>query len=156
MKARHFPLLILAVLCAVIPSRAGADGDLDYTFKDKDGNLVTFDRNQTFYSKTSPGPWKGLEAAHEPRVKAVIRKDGLEMTRVVSLEVSHDMEEEGKNGKIKAIYLLDKDGLVVGYEKFGKTRSEAKMEVWLNSVINYVEVYVECSQHGIWLKKIYF
>ncbi len=146
-------LILSALLVFSPPLPAYADGDPDYRFKDSYGNVIENPVFETAYSDKSPGPWKGKEAMHTPRIKAIIRKDGLEMTRVLTVSVDHP--DDDSDGRIEALYLLDKDGLVVGHESFKKDHV-IEAEMWLTSVINYVQIYVKCTKHGVWRKEVRF
>ena len=56
--------------------------------------------------------------------------------------------------KIINLYVLDKDGLVVGFYVFSALRREYTLN--LSAVINYIEVYTECTDHGLWRQDLRF
>ncbi len=132
------------------PHLAHGESLSDYQFQDEDGNKIHLP-DLPVYWKEKPGPWRGLETVHDPIVKARTKREGLEMTRVMRILVNHDKAD----GYIKAFYVLDKDKLIIGYHAFKENAGPAvETEIMITSVINYVEIYVECSKHGLW-KKIY-
>lgn len=125
-------------------------------FSDESGNTVTKPDPQKV--KSLEGPSLSEEAAfHEPLVYTRKLVQGLETTRIIKITVPHPLvtlDDKPKKTPIKAIYLVDKDGIVIGYDYFTADKSEAVYETKINGIINYVEIYVECRQHGIWLKKV--
>lgn len=152
LTAKASILLTALALLSFTPARAAQEQDLNaYKFADEDGNQVVFPSDLPLYWNGKPGPWKGLEAAHDVTLKARTRREGLEMSRIMNIRISHKDTE----GKIKAIYVLDKDGFVIGYKKFPeKAGNELETEILITSVINYVEICIECTKHGMW-KKVY-
>jgi hypothetical protein len=144
-------VLLLSALF-LLPLPAGRAEDLnEYRFVDQDGNAVDFPTDIPLYWKEKPGPWRGLEAAHDVTIKTRMRKEGLEMSRVINIKLSHKDTE----GEIKSVYVLDKDHFVVGYQKFApKAGPDLEANIEITSVINYVEICILCSKHGMW-KKIY-
>ena len=148
-------LVFLACLFLTLLASSIVTANEEYT--DEDGNPVKLPDAKTAYSLENPGPWKKEVAFHDPVIKSRILVQGLEMTRVLKITIPHPMGQTAKGVKklsIKAIFLVDKDGTVVGYHSFSADDSEAVYETKLNSVINYLEIFVECRQHGVWLKKV--
>ena len=151
---RPFLVPLLALLCFLtlnFPHRA--DAETDIKFKDNQGNEIVFPGNMPRHSQKKPGRWKGLEAVHDPHIKLSRRKEGLELVRVVFIEIPHPAEEADM-GKIQAVYLFDKDGLVIGYQAFPSTAQEYKAEIRINGVINYFQIMIQCSKHEMWEKEI--
>ncbi len=136
-------VLALGLLMLARPASAG---DPNYRFVDDEKNVITLPTHLEIYSKEMPGPWKGHEEEHDPHAKFRIFKEGLESTRVVTIRIVHKQEE----GPVKAVYVADKDGLVIGYAKFKKDAKSLEAEMKINSVINYIEIYVECGKHSLW------
>lgn len=108
------------------------------------------------HSLEQPGALSKEAAFHEPVVYTRKLVQGLETTRIIKITVPHPLTLSGKtkNTPVKAIYLVDKDGIVIGYDYFTADKSEAVYETKINGIINYLEIYVECREHGIWLKKV--
>ena len=146
----RFPAFILSLLIftSLFTNSTVLAGD--YKFLDPEGNEIIFPKNKPVFSEDYPGPWKGLESFHEPLATWKIKKEGLETIRRILIRVPHPAEDP-ESGYIRAIYVLDKDGLVVGYHAFHKDK-EITAEVRVNGVINYVQIYVECTKHGLWRK----
>lgn len=121
----------------------------DYKFMDEDGNEVVFPAEVPVYSAKNPGPWEDLESIHAPEVISYLRKQGLEDVRILTIKLLHPMKE-GEKGRIQAIYIFDKDHYVIGYHPFKPGEGKAEAEIWINGIINYVQIYVHCSRHGMW------
>ncbi len=126
----------------------------DYKFVDSEGHDVALP-HQPIYTVADPGPWKGLELQHLPQATWHMRQQGLEMIRILVVRVPHAMGDKNK-GRIEAIYVLDKDDLIIGYHAFGAMKKEAVADIWINGVINYVQIVVGCSRHGLWKKTFRF
>ncbi len=125
-------------------------------YTDKDGNPLAAPK--TAYSLENPGTRKKEAADHDPVITSRRLKQGLETTWVFKAALpQHPLPKTKKRDTefpIKAIYLVDKDGIVVGYQEFTIDDAEASYETKINGIINYLEVYVECREHGTWLKKV--
>ena len=136
-------------------SSAFAEGD--YKFLDENGNDVIFTLPETVYTQSQSGPWMKEASLHKLKVHSHVRFDGLESIRIVTIDIPHPMKDKNeKDGVIEKIYLLDKDGLIVGYHAFGTQDKKAIFQSKLNGVINYVKAYVFCSKHGAWTEDIRF
>lgn len=122
----------------------------DYSYRDVDGGVINIPTSASIYTETSPGPWKDLIKQHIPVLTPKIRKEGLELIRILEFEITHAGAEE-KN-TVKGITVADKDGLVIGYAAFLPKTKNLKAKMTINGVINYIEVYVECTEHGVWKK----
>ena len=120
----------------------------DYVFHDDNGSEVHLPKDKPVYSRKNPGPWAGLSGIHEPKAEWALRKEGLEDVRVLKLSFSHPVSE--KDGRIKKIYITDKDGFVIGYKVFEEKDKVFNAEFKLNGVVNYIRIYAECSRHGLW------
>lgn len=120
----------------------------DYAFRDQYGNEVNVPKGKPIYSRKKPGPWAGLHGSHEPKIEWSLRKEGLEDIRVLKITYTHPFSE--KEGRIEKIYLTDKDGLVVGYKAFEEKDKTFTAKFKINGVINYIQIYTECSRHGLW------
>lgn len=151
MISRFFPLLA-AFLLVVAPARLYSEDYGGYRFVDPvSGEEVHFPDKLPVYTKESPGPWKGLEADHAVAVESRLKKEGLETRRIVHLSLS-----PGKDTNLKAVYVLDKDQLIIGYHKINPKKPVYDAEINITSVINYIQVYVECAKHGLWRKSFRF
>lgn len=122
----------------------------DYRFFDPEtGNEVLFPQVDEIYTLKRPGPWKPSVAQwHLPVLKPKFRKEGLENVRMLELTIPHPMDKA--QGEIQAVYLKDKDGLLIGYQEFPPLIKNYQASFRLNGVINYVQIYVFCSRHGAW------
>ncbi len=144
--------LIFAFFCLTLPPPCLAD---DYAFRDEMGNDVKLPKDKPVYSRKNPGPWAADTALlHEPEVEWSMRKTGLESVRILKISFSHPVSE--KEGQIQKVYLADKDGLIIGYKAFETDAKNFSAEFKINSVINYVRIYVECSKHGLWGNEMRF
>ena len=143
-------LLLSFFLILLLPAALAEDSN-EYRFMDKDGNAVNFPSEVHLYWKEKPGPWRGLQTAHDVTIKTRTRTEGLESSRIINIRLSH----KNTDGDITAIYVLDKDSYVVGYAHFKENSGpDIETEIEITSVINYVEICVLCSKHGMW-KKVY-
>lgn len=145
--------LLLCLALAAAPVSAEVE---DYV--DALGDPVTAPDAKKSFSAEKPGVWKAEAAFHDPAVKSRKLVQGLETTRILTVSVPHPLDKTGNKNKqpIKAIYLVEKDGMLIGYDSFSE--DDAKQVVYetrMNGVINYVEIFVECRRHGMWHKKVY-
>lgn len=143
----HHGLFLAALLSGCLFSQTAFAQD--YVFKDQEGNEVALPKNVPIYSPSNPGPWKEQASLHFPKVKSKYRRDGLEKIRVLYFELPHPVRDE-KLGSIESIFVLDKDGLIIGYYRFNLFDQTAQAKVKINGVINYVQIYIVCSRHGVW------
>lgn len=125
----------------------------DYVFKDSDGNEVHLPSNLPVFLLDTPGVLAPIAPAHTPEIKTKIRKEGLESVREMTLQLPEPVRDDKKD-RIKKIYLLDKDELIIGYYAFQPREQEASFR--MNGIINYIRLVVECSHHGLWRKDIRF
>ena len=139
------PLLLLLSF-----SDVRADGD--YAYRDPNGNTVVLPPRPVILF-SNPGILKKDAPRHTPEIENKIRRSGLEHIRVLVVRLPEPITDNQKD-PIQKIYVLDKDNLVVGYHQF-KT-GEQKTEIVLNGIINYVQIYVECANHGLWRKSMRF
>jgi len=155
LRIPKFDITTLAILLLFVPSLL--QGQDDYKYVDRYGNEIKMPKDVPIYTSQKPGPWTGLESLHEPFLKTRVRLEGLETILVLDLTVRHPMGTETKEetGRIQAIYVLDKDDLMIGYSAVppDEILNEVKAKIWINGVINYVKVYVLCSKHDFWLKE---
>ena len=129
----------------------GLRADNDYKFVDQAGDEIILPRDVPVYTRENPGPWKKTLGTHEPRIKTRVRKAGLEAIRVLDVTVPHPMGTENEEeGLIERIYVTDKDGLMIGYYKFSEADKRAEARMLINGNINYFEIFVQCSRHGMW------
>ena len=125
-----------------------------YKYKDAGGNDIVLPTDKPIYSQTNPGPWKGQEKSHLPVViKSRLRQFGLEDVRIINFSIPHPMTEKSR---ITRIYILDKDNYVIGYYKFPETAKKAEAQIRFSGVLNYVQVYVQCSEHSLWRTELRF
>lgn len=144
-------VLLLGLMMSPLP--AGISGDEEYVYVDPSGRIIRLPK-KPFYTAAKPGPWKAEDAvAHKPEVTFRMRTEGLENIRILQVKATHPIE---KDNQITDIYVLDKDDIVVGYYHFPPGITEYKGEIWINSVINYLQVYVDCGKHGMWRNEVRF
>ncbi|MBN1689310.1 MAG: hypothetical protein JW893_09425 [Candidatus Omnitrophica bacterium] len=84
-----------------------------------------------------------------PQIRLTVRKDGLETIKVIKIEVPYKPSEDGSE-RVISFFLLDKDNLIVGYQKFDFGTKKYKGEIWINGIINYIQVYILTSTKGMW------
>ncbi len=144
-------LLIFCLLLTSFPFPSSAE---DYRFFDEEGNEVVFPGAPSYFTQKNPGPWSSQEAGlHAIKVKAKFRKSGLENIRILKFTILHPPASKGKvksNDSISAVYLLDKDNLLIGFQLFDQQTKKYEFECRINGIINYVQVYIYCGKHGIW------
>ena len=124
---------------------------------DENGEPVEKPSSKTAHSIENPGANKEMAALHDPILVSRKLVRGLETTRILTITVTHPIPKTRTKTTvfpIEAICLVDKDGLVVGYRSFSMDDHEISFETRLNGVINYLEIYVQCREHGTWLKKV--
>lgn len=145
--------LTSSVIIAILSISAPCFADSDYKFKDQYGNEIEFSESNPFFTQKNPGPWKNFKEFYKPEIKVKRRKAGLEdITYLIIAYPHHPMkDEEDELGLIQKIYVLDKDGLTIGYDPFISETKNATVEIQLNGIINYVKIYAESSKHGTWL-----
>ncbi len=145
--------LTLLIMSAALPYASASLQE----FSDEEGNTVSMPDPKKVQSLEKAGALPKEAAFHEPVISTRKLVQGLETTRIIKITVPHPLTAlDGKDKKtpVKAIYLVDKDGIVIGYDYFSAEKSEAVYETKINGIINYLEIYVECREHGIWLKKV--
>ena len=100
------------------------------------------------YDSKNPGPLAEQLAFHRPTLKLKRRKEGLEDTWRLTITIPHPIVEDPKK-MVTAVYVTDKDNIIVGYLGFsaGDTLSG---EIRLNGILNYIQIYVYCLEHGLW------
>ena len=133
------------MICYLMLASPGFPGG-DYKFLDAAGNEVLLPTDLPIYTQKKPGPWKGHEKEHRVAIRTKLRTAGLEMNYELTLFIPHPMTEKDR---VEAIYLVDKDGLIVGYKAFTTSASEASAKILINGVINYIQVYILCT-HSLW------
>ena len=145
------PYLFILAWLGSSPVPAFSDGD--YKYLDENGNDVIFSMPDTVYTLSNPGPWIQEANQHIPKVEFHNRSDGLENIRIITFIIPHPMEDKSK-GLIDKIYILDKDGLIIGYHVFSPSDKKAVFRTKINGVINYAKVYIFCSKHGAWMTEL--
>ncbi len=151
-----FTKIVLGVLLALLLFFSLAEILALEEFVDDEGALVKAPDPQKVYNVESPGSLAKEAAFHDPVISTRKLIQGLETTRIIKITVPHPLikvKNSSPKTPIKAIYLVDKDKLVLGYQSFSARQSEVVYETKMNSAVNYLEIYVECRKHGIWLKK---
>ncbi len=114
------------------------------------GNTITLP-SRPIFSIDAPGVWTNIAGRHSPEISTKIRKDGLETVRRLLVKLPQPVVKDEKD-PIQAIYVSDKEGLIIGYHKF--TPGEQEIEMPINGNINYMQIYVECQNHGLWQKNL--
>ncbi len=145
---------IFYLLLCLFTSFSLSFAESDYEFKDNYGNTVVFPAQSIVNLDKLRKPSKEA-IAHTPAVKSRIKKEGLHLLRVLEISLPNF---DSKQDTIQAIYVLDKDNLIVGYHSFKKKpyNPDSEIEVEFDGIINRVAVYVECSEHGLWGKGVQF
>jgi desulfoferrodoxin (superoxide reductase-like protein) len=143
--------LVFFVSLFLISSLGPVFGDSDYKYIDKLGNEVHLPLEKPLYTQKNPKEFGKVAHFHVAEVKTRVRRSGLEMIRIVTLTVPHPMND--KSNRIQKIYVADKDGLVVGYHLFEPSEESASTELRMNGIINYLQIFVECSNHGVWYQE---
>ncbi len=145
-------LLLLGIFLLLSPNPAQTASD--YKYIDEDDNEIIFPAVTTVWTQSSRGPWSEEEARwHLPHVEARFRKDGLENIRFVRITLDHP-PGKSKDGTLKAIYLRDKDQLIIGYHSFSPSDKVFEFKSRLNGVVNYLEIFVFCVDHGVWKSEV--
>lgn len=122
----------------------------EYSFRDTSGNEVNLpDRPQI--SLDSPGALIKIAPEHTPKIHIKTRHDGLEAVRVLEFELSAPVTKD-QSDPLLAIYIADKDGLMIGHKSLNP--GDYKFSIVINGVINFVYLYVECQDHGLWTKTL--
>lgn len=127
----------------------------EYFFTNEDGEEVIYPAVPP-YSFNAPGPWKGLEDMHQIYLDWHMRIQGLEQVRILRLRMDHPMDKKDELGQIKKIYIADKDNLIIGFKKIPDSKHPVDVEIWINGVINYIQVIAECDKHGNWRRDFHF
>lgn len=149
MKIKNIPLFVVGLFSLCLLGQASED----YKFKDEDGNEIAYPRRFPIYSLAQPGPWNIEEAKlHEPFLKWRWRKEGLESIRLLRIAIPHPTEDPSF-GAIRTLTAFDKDKLPVAFNETTEGLKKIEVEFRINGVINYVEVLVSCSKHGLWKKE---
>lgn len=146
-------LLLTAVFLYILsgifsPLRA----DSDYSFRNEDYEEINLP-SKPVVRMQRPGVLLNAAPAHIPKIVVKARKEGLEKVRLLEFEFPEGRLDIAGTDRLMAVYLLDKDGLVIGYHAINN--SEPSFRIRINSVINYVQVYVECYKHGLWFEEFY-
>jgi hypothetical protein len=147
--ALHLQQLFIFILPLLIV-QAGWLGAED-PFRDASGNEIYLPKTKSVISFAAPGIWQSVAGMHEPSVKTKVRKEGLENVRVIKIRFSSPIAKDDPDA-VKAVYLLDKDAIIVGYHAFSAGEQEAEFSI--NGVINYIHLLVECPRHGLWTKEL--
>jgi desulfoferrodoxin (superoxide reductase-like protein) len=142
----------LFLLLTFSPAPPALTMDLEPSFRDSTGNTVVIP-NRPIVLIQKPGIWQHVVDRHTPVIKTRIRRDGLEMTRIMTVRLPEPVKEDQKD-KITKAYVVEKDGVIVGFYQFEIGEQEAEMA--MTAVINYVQVYVECAAHGLWRQDLRF
>lgn len=151
MAATAISLLFLTGLL-IHTTRLSAESEQDaYVFVDAEGRKIYFPTDVPVYSKENPGPWRGEEPIHDIVLKIKSRYSGLEKILILNIKTPHPMDDtDEETGWIQEIFVLDKDDLIVGYHEFEPEDTVAKAKIWINGIINYVQIYIRCTRHGLW------
>ncbi len=119
----------------------------DYVFRNKEYKEVGLPKRPVILMK-APGILLNSAPSHTPTIQIKSRREGLQTLRLLEFDFP-DMPSG--DGKI-ALYVLDKDNLIIGYADL--SAGERHAEILINSVINYAKIYVECSKHGLWFEEL--
>jgi len=151
-------LIFFLVLGFLVIGTSLAHAQDDYKFLDESGKEIIFSRDDPFHTSSDPGSWKEFGGIENMEVKSRIRREGLEMIRILFISIPHRAAEDTEEDHIEALFVLDKDGLIVGYDDKLTSEEGVKLtsEIWINGIINYVEIYVKHTKHGTWKKKFRF
>ena len=126
----------------------------EYKFYDQDGNEIGFPENEPVFSKKNPGKWCGEKTPPNILVSRRVRKAGLEDIQILSIVTPGVLDHNGLT-KVDSYYVRDKDGLTVAHAGIDMKMQDAPAEVWINGIINYVEVYAACAtEEGLWMKEV--
>ncbi len=145
MRKEIWILTVLALLLHPALLRA------EDAFRDAGGNEIYLPTDKPVISLASPGIWKSVSGFHEPQIFTKVRKDGLEAVRILKIRLPYPIVKDDED-PLKAVYVLDKDGLIVGYHEFSV--GEQGIQMVINGIINYIQIFVECPKHGLWRKEI--
>lgn len=142
-------LLLTAVYAVILAgnfSTLKADGE--YSFRDENYEEIHLPVKPVIQIQ-KPGSLLNEAPAHTPQITIKSRKEGLEKIRLLQFEFPKEPPtDSSRRDRLMAVYILDKDGLIVGYHAINN--AEARFRIPINSVINYVQVYIECYKHGLW------
>ena len=151
-------VLIVGYLLPLVPFLflcLNVHAEEDYKFIDSGGKEILFPKSTPIFSRSNPGPWKGSEQLIEPQLDTRIRRQGLEMIRILEIRIPYPAGSAGDN-RLQALYVLDKDGLIIGYQKFDPEEEYFFADIWINGIINYIQIYIESSRNGLWRKEFHF
>lgn len=149
-------LLLIGVICTFLIAPS-VHADNEYRFVNATGDIVTLPTDLPIHTLDAPGPMVSQPNALEPKISTWIRKDGLEDIRVLLIKVKNPFTEGEPELPAQALYVIDKDGLVLGYRKFeDNTETEISEKFTVNGIINHLDVYVEYTNLGLWKKELHF
>lgn len=152
MKNVKTAILLTALLAPILafsfPPSWADTYDLIKPKRDPDGLP---DRQIVFIQ--NPGIWQHVVARHTVHMKSRVQKQGLEMVRILKFRLPEPITEEQKD-KITNLYVIEKDGQVIGRYEFEVGDQEFTLNI--SAVINYIQVYVECASHGLWRRDVQF
>lgn len=117
---------------------------------------VIYPSTAKIHTEKDPGVWDtdGMKA-FMPEIKFKIRKSGLETIRLMEFRFSETvLSKDSKDIPVKAIYLRDKDLLILGYKDLSKTIPKKPFTFSFNGIINSVELTIESKEHGVWKENI--
>lgn len=142
-----FGLIIL--LFSFSPLQAASD----YAYKDESGENIGLPLDLPIILLNKPAALSHVAPYHTPEIKTRIRKEGLEWVRELTMKFTKPIPKPLKD-KITKIYILDKDYLIVGYAVLRPSKPQAVFR--LNGIINYIQIYIQCDEHGLWREDLRF
>ena len=153
MKSAKTAILLTAFLSTILSFSFGpVFADSDYVFRNQKGDPVNLP-NRLVIPVKKPGIWQHVAARHQVEIKSKTRKLGLETVRFITFRLPEPVRADQKD-KITQLYVLDKDGLIIGAHEFAVGEQEYVLKI--SGVINYVQIYLECASHGLWQQDLRF
>ena len=141
-----------------------ASAEKAFEYQSEDG-LFWIPPGTPVHSKSNPGDEAKEIERHSPKLEISHRDDGLQDILLLKIKFDHPMIPEvenleekpedkkaDENGRIKEIYIVDKDRVIIGYRSFPNLVTDASTKIRINGNINYFDIYVICSKHGVWKK----
>lgn len=104
---------------------------------------------ETIYTLTSPGLWKGKEAAHVPTILVGKTETGLE----VQVSVNHEMDPDTPH-YIMWIKLLDENDALLGETEFEPDGDSPTVTFSISDGPTKLKALEKCNLHGVWSAEI--